>query len=423
MPLPDRGTTHIIGAGLAGLAAAIRLADRGQAIVIHEATEHAGGRCRSYFDDLTGMLIDNGTHLVLSGNHAARAFLRTVGTEERLKGPVDADYPFVDLATNRHWKLSFGNGFFPWWIFRKRDRVPGTRTGDYLSLARLAWAPTDKPLGETMSGRSAVYQRLIAPFFLAALNIEPLKGSTKLIAAIIRETIAKGGKASRPLMAEDGIGNVFIQPALDYLGRRDIAVQFKSELVTLGFAKDRVAELKFIDRIVPVGDNDDVILAVPAFTAKRLMPDLRTPSSFRPIVNVHFRVDAPESFPPMIGVINGTSDWIFSGRGKISVTISDAQRVTRMTREAIAQKIWEEVAAITKLPSALPPWQIVREPRATFAATPEENASRPQAETKWHNLFLAGDWTATGLPATLEGAIRSGNRAADLVRRGERAAA
>ena len=80
-------------------------------------------------------------------------------------------------------------------------------------------------------------------------------------------------------------------------------------------------------------------------------------------------------------------------------------------------------ASLQNLPAELPPWQIVRERRATFAATPEENAKRPPAETKWDNLFLAGDWTATGLPATLEGAIRSGNRAADLVVRNERVAA
>jgi squalene-associated FAD-dependent desaturase len=422
MPSSDRGTVHIIGAGLAGLAAAVRLSDSGRNVIVHEGTDHAGGRCRTYFDDLTGMPIDNGTHLVLSGNYAARAFLRTIGSEQRLQGPRNADYPFVDLVSNKRWKLSFGSGFFPWWIFRKRDRAPGTGVSDYLPLARLAWASSDRSLGEMMSGTEAVYQRLIAPFFLAALNIEPLKGSTKLVAAIIRETIARGGKAVRPLLAQDGIGNVFVQPALSYLDKRGIKVRFENELEGLRFSGRRVAELVFSDGVTPLDDNDDVILAVPAFGAKRLLPDLPTPSSFRSIVNVHFKVDPPESFPPMLGVLNGKSDWIFSAPGKISVTISDAERLTKLPREELAKTIWREVATIAKLPAELPPWQIVRERRATFAATPEENARRPGAETEWSNLFLAGDWTATGLPATLEGAIRSGNRAADLVARNRRAA-
>jgi hypothetical protein len=216
-------------------------------------------------------------------------------------------------------------------------------------------------------------------------------------------------------MACEGIGNVFIEPAVDYLRQRGVAVSFKHELHDLRFAGRRVSELDFGDEVVSLGENDVVILAVPAYAAGRLMPDLQTPSSFRGIVNAHFRIDPPEAFPPMLGIINGVCDWIFATPGRVSVTISDAERFMQMPRDTLAQKIWEEVAAVMKLPSELPPWQIVRERRATFAATPEENAKRPSAKTEWQNFFLAGDWTATGLPATLEGAVRSGNRAADLV--------
>jgi len=125
----------------------------------------------------------------------------------------------------------------------------------------------------------------------------------------------------------------------------------------------------------------------------------------------------------MMGIINGSGEWLFALAGRISVTISDADAMFNMPREALAQKIWTEASKIMGISDALPPWQIVRERRATFAATPEENAKRPAAETKWDNLFLAGDWTATGLPATLESAVRSGNRAADLVSESQRIAA
>ncbi|HLL26104.1 MAG TPA: hydroxysqualene dehydroxylase HpnE [Xanthobacteraceae bacterium] len=415
MPLSDRDTVHIIGAGLAGLAAAVRLADGERKIIIHEATEYAGGRCRSYFDEATGMLIDNGTHLVLSGNHAARAFVRTIGAEAGLQGPEAADFPFLDLATDKRWTLRFGSGLFPWWIFDKDRRVPETSAIDYLPLARLMWPAADRPLGEVVASAGPLYERLLTPFFLAALNIEPREASTKLAAALIRETGALGGKACRPLMAPDGIGNVFIEPALDYLQRRGVSVSFKHELHGLGFDGGRVTALDFGGEAVALSESDAVILAVPAYTASRLLPDLQTPSAFRGIVNAHFRADPPEAFPPMLGIINGTCDWIFSTPGRVSVTISDADRFMPLPREALAEKIWQEVAAVMKLPRELPPWQLVRERRATFAATPEENARRPRAETAWRNFFLAGDWTATGLPATLEGAIRSGNRAAELV--------
>jgi hypothetical protein len=112
-------------------------------------------------------------------------------------------------------------------------------------------------------------------------------------------------------------------------------------------------------------------------------------------------------------VVNGTAEWVFCFPQRISVTISAADRLLDVARETLAARLWEEVAAVTGIIGALPPWQIIKERRATFAALPSENARRPSCVTQWNNLMLAGDWTQTGLPATIEGAIRSGNRAAE----------
>ena len=134
-------TIHIIGAGLAGLAAAVALLKRGARVVVHEATAYAGGRCRSYHDTALGMEIDNGNHLLLSANHAALAFLRDIGAEGRLAGPRGAAFDFIDLATRERWTLRMNEGRLPWWIFSPRMRVPGTRAFDYLKLARLLAPP------------------------------------------------------------------------------------------------------------------------------------------------------------------------------------------------------------------------------------------------------------------------------------------
>ncbi len=174
---------------------------------------------------------------------------------------------------------------------------------------------------------------------------------------------------------------------------------------------------------IDLAPEDAVILAVPAYAAAAFVPGLQTPTAHRGIVNAHFRIDPPADAPLMLGVINGTSEWIFSFPGRIAVTISDAARFFDMPRAELAQEIWREVAKALRLSETLPPWQIVRERRATFAATPEENAKRPGPRTAWPNLILAGDWTATGLPATIESAVRSGNRAADLIGADKRVAA
>lgn len=413
MRLSD-GTVHIIGAGMAGLSAAVRLTDQSRRVAVHEAAAQPGGRCRSYYDHATGMLIDNGTHVVLSGNRAACSFAESIGSAAGLHAPAEAEFNFIDLPSKSRWSLRFNDGRLPWWVFDKTRRVPGTNATDYLALARLALPAADKTIGDVLACSGPIYTRLIEPLLLAALNIDPQEGSIKLASTLIRETLALGGRACRPLLARGGIGSVFVDPAIANLKRRGVSIFLRDELVALRFSNGRVTQLEFIDRIEPLGEDDSVILAVTPNAATKLLPGLTAPTTFRGIVNAHFRIDPPHDMPAMLGVIDGTSEWIFSMPGRMSVTISSADRLFKLPREELARRIWHEVAAISGLPAALPPWQIVRERRATFAATPEQNARRPKPQTEWSNLFLAGDWTATGLPATLEGAVRSGYRAADL---------
>src|SRR6185437_4885514 len=125
----------------------------------------------------------------------------------------------------------------------------------------------------------------------------------------------------------------------------------------------------------------------------------------RSIVNAHFKAVPPPGLPPMLGVIGGLVQWIFPFEDRISITVSGADAIVDDDRESLARRFWADVAKVLHLPADLPPWQVVKERRATFAATPAQAARRPPARTRWVNLLLAGDWTATGLPATIEGTI------------------
>ena len=408
-------TTHIIGAGLAGLAAALKLTGRGETVVVHEATAFVGGRCRSYHDAAVGMVIDNGNHLLLSGNRAALDYLREVGAADRLTGPHEAEFQFVDLAGGERWTLRPNSGRVPWWIFDASRRVPGTQALDYLALARLLLPPPGKTVDAVISCKGPLYGRLVEPLLLAALNIDPPRGSAKLASAVIRETLAAGGAACRPLLARDGLSATLIEPALAVLERRGAHVQLEHQLRAVRFGTNRVDALDFGGETIALAEEDAVILAVPPYAAASLVRGLKVPTEFRAIVNAHFRIDPPAGQPPILGVINGTVEWLFAFPGRLSVTISAGDRLIDTPREELAKTIWAEVAGVADLPPELPPWQIVRERRATFAATPAQDLKRPDAATAWRNFALAGDWTNTGLPATLEGAIRSGNRAAELM--------
>jgi len=276
---------HVVGAGLAGLSAAVALAARGMRVILSEAAPQAGGRCRSYRDARLGMVIDNGNHLVLSGNRAVGRYLRRIGAGHRLTAPPAAEFPFLDLRDGTRWTLRPNDGVLPWWVLSSTRRAPGAALRNYAALARLARRHPGKRIDEVLPCRGMLGERLSQPVLVSMLNTMPERGSVELAGALIRESLARGGDA-------------------DHLLERD----------------------------------PDALLAAP----------------------------------------------------------------------------WGEVAVALNLPPEPPPGRIVKERRATCAATPGQDARGPPSRMAFANLAVAGDWTATGRPATIEGALRSGETAAAL---------
>jgi hydroxysqualene dehydroxylase len=412
------GRVYVVGAGLAGLSAAVGLAAKGVAVELSEAAGQAGGRCRSYFDAQLGLTIDNGNHLVLSGNQAVMRYLGAIGAADRLAGPDQAVFDFVDLRGGERWRLRPNEGPVPWWVFAKDRRVPGARVTEYLGLGGFLLPQPGRRVDQVLSCSGVLWERLLEPFLLAALNTQPQTGSADLAGAVVRETLAKGGRFYRPRIAEPTLAAAFIDPALRMLaGRSNAAVRLNRRLRAFVFEAGRVSGLVFGDDVTPIGADDRVILAVPPWIAQSLIEGLSAPDEFRAIVNAHFNIAPPTGAPPIVGLIGGTAEWAFAFPDRLSVTISGADAIVDENREVLIRRIWADVCAVYGLSGDLPPWQIVKERRATFAATPEQNARRPAARTAWPNLFLAGDWTATGLPATIEGALRSGETAARLAAR------
>lgn len=409
-------TVHVIGAGVSGLSAGVRLSQAGFTVHVHEATHQAGGRCRSYFDGATQLTVDNGNHLVLSGNAHVRDYTRTIGTEDKLVGPESALFPFADVKTGKRWTLDLGTGRIPFWLFNASRRVPDTSVLDYLKLMPLVWSSTSRHVRDAITCEGTLYERLVGPLLLAALNVDPPEGSAGLAGAIVRKTLLAGGAACRPLIAREGLSKVLVDPAIAFVEARGGSVSLGHEVHRIGYADQRVTSLDFGGSdIVELNPSDAVVLAVPPRPAATLLPGLSVPTEYRAIVNAHFRHVPPVGTPPMVGIVNGIVDWVFAFDDRLSITISNADQLVNLPREELAQKLWDEVCLSTGITAELPAWQINRERRATFASTREQNALRPGAETQYQNLVLAGDWTDTGLPATIEGSIQSGDKAAQIL--------
>ena len=257
-----------------------------------------------------------------------------------------------------------------------------------------------------------LYAALWRPLLLAALNTEPPEAAAGLAAGVLRETLLRGGGASRPLIARDGLSAALDRPgaALPRKPQREGASS-STICAAIEFGRTSVAALDFGDEPVRLDYEDGVVLAVPAGDGVTLVPGLEAPRRVPRHRQRAFRWCRRPDMPPMIGVVNGTVEWIFSlpATGCRSPS-APPTGCSSTPREALAETIWRRsrrgdghcgapLAAVADRAGA------AGDVRRTAGRERQAAGHRKRA---WDNLVLAGDWTATGLPATIEGAIRSG---------------
>ncbi len=405
-------TVHLIGAGLAGLSAAVRLTAAGRRVIVHESAPQAGGRSRSFFDSTLGRTVDNGSHLALSGNRALLGYLDRIGARDGLRELRPAAFPFLDLRTGERWTLRPGG----LWLFDRARRVPGSRPADYLSALRTLAAGPDATIAQALPPDGPLQDRLWQPLAVSVMNGAPDRSSARLFGAVLKETLLRGEAACRPLFADRGLSAALIDPAVAWLERNGAEFRFGARVDGLERDDGRVTALSVSGTRLVLGAGDSVVLAAPAWIAGRLLPDLPVPAAGRAIVNAHFRLAQPPALPgglPFLGLVGGTAEWLFLRGDVASVTVSDADALADEPTDAITARLWGDVARALGVDGPAAPCRVVKERRATPDQAPEQVAKRPGPRVAGlANLALAGDWTDTGLPATLEGAARSGERAA-----------
>ena len=405
-------TVHVIGAGLAGLSAAVRLTESGRTVHVYEAAPRAGGRCRSYFEPRLDRTIDNGGHVILGANEATLAYVETIGAREELTEIAPARIPFIDLATGDRWSIRPNGGPIPWWPLAPSRRVPGTGLTDYAALIRLLTAGTDDAVTDRVAPTSVLYRRLLDPLATAIMNTPPAEAAAWPLAKVLRSTLLRGERACRPIFARHGLSRALIDPALAWLERLGTRFRANARVDRLEFAGDGITGIRIDGEAIDVG-RDAIVLATPSWTAAELVPDLPHPADHSAIVNAHFRLPQPPDLElPLLGIIGGTAQWLILREDVVSVTVSAADSLVDEDQDRLLDRLWRDTAKGLGLTGPRPPGRLIKEKRATFRQTPAAERRRPPTGTAWRNLFLAGDWTATGLPATIEGAILSGQHAA-----------
>ncbi|MET4807401.1 hydroxysqualene dehydroxylase HpnE [Limibacillus sp. MBR-115] len=409
---------HVIGCGLAGLSAAVRLAAAGLKPLLYEQSGHAGGRCRSYRDPALECLLDNGNHLLLSANREVLAYLDLLDARRGLRENLPARFPFVDLADTRRWALNLESGRLKGALDLCKA-LPGVRPRDLSALLRFLFVREGAVVTDLVSSNHALYRPLIEPLTLAVMNGPPEAVSASLLARVLRQTLFKGASTCRPLLPAEGLGPALVEPALAFLAERNIQPLYHHRLKDIGLSAGGVDHLEFAAGRSDLKPGEAVVLAIPPWGCdalqERFLPQVET----KAIVNLHYRLPKSvdhKTLEPFLGVLGGRIQWIFRRGDVVSVTISDGERWMADAPETLAQMLWPEVATALQLGEIdTPPFRVIKERRATPLQSPAAAGHRRGSRTAFSNLFIAGDWCDTGYPATIESAVLSGRLAAAAI--------
>ena len=424
----------VVGAGFAGLAAAVRLARGGARVTVLERRPFLGGRAYSFADPGTGEVVDNGPHALMGAYTEALDFLAEIGAREKLEIQPRLHVTLADPALGMGTVAAPpvpGPLQAPAALLRYRLLAPGDRIRLLIGALRLAGRGAelgDRTVAEALGdvGQSSeACARFWHPLAIATLNEAPELAAAAPFAAVLRRAFFAGARAARFALARVPLSDLYTSDACRAVEKAGGTVTTGAAVASLSLAGERVDGVVLKDgrRIAA----DAAVLAVP-FTAllRFLPPALRDVPPFRalarlgtsPIVSVHLWLDRPVRWgSPFLGLLGGRTQWLFDcGGHRIASVTSGARFWDDAADEQIAAEVLADARAV--LPAMAEARcvrsLVVRERHATLSLTPAADAVRPAVATPLANLFLAGDWVQTGLPATIEGAVQSGRAAARL---------
>jgi squalene-associated FAD-dependent desaturase len=448
--LPAGGTVAVVGGGWAGCAAAVELARHGAKVTLFEQARSLGGRARSI--EIDGRQLDNGQHILLGAYKETLGLLKRVGIDARaamLRLPLQMRYP----AGSGGMDFLAARLPAPWHVLVGLLRAKGLAREDKLALARFTSAArwmgwrldTDVPVTVLLErfGQTERLQRLMwHPLCLAALNTAPERASANVFLAVLRDSLGARRPASDMLLPRLDLGALFPQAAGRYLaahgGTNHTGAKVES-LVRSGTAWEVAASGHALGGAWRAG-FDAVVLATPAsHSAALLAPFAETGElaaqlqgfEYEPIATCYLQYDAALRLPlPFYALFDAPAQQRFgqfvfdrgqldaSQAGLLAVVISAAGTAAAFEQDALARACAAQLdAAFPGLGLGAPLWRrVITEKRATFACTP--GLARPDNATALPGLVLAGDYTASDYPATLETAVRSGQAAASVILRG-----
>ncbi len=439
----------IIGGGLSGLAAAVRLSARKLRVAIVEQSARLGGRCYSYTDERTGDVVDNGQHVLLGAYHHTLEYLELAGTEKLLRREPTLSLPLIHPSKGftefklkslpRPLHLTAGMlqfSLLPWADRRKLFRVGKAlqfwTPGREKELARMSVDGWLRSLHQSEEALRCLWH----PIAVSVMNEIPSRASALVFARSLRAAFLSKKSDSALLLPTVGQTDLYVTGILERLRREHVDIALTSEVKSLGSEGGSITGVSLHSGETVRAEK--ILSAVPYYALARILPaKFKRAEPFSrlheftssPIISLHLWFE--RDFMPMeyAGLIDGTVQWVFNRRritrtegrleGYLSCVISGAHALVDRPKEDIVRLALDDLHIFFPDSRRLPLRHsvVIKEKRATFSPSNRVEPLRPGTATPLKNLFLAGDWTNTGLPATIEGAVLSGFTAAETLLR------
>ena len=418
----------IIGSGIAGLNAASILSSRNYQVTLLEASPKFGGKTYSFKNSETDEIIDNGQHILMGCYDHTIRFLKLIGAEDKF---VHQKNLYVKFLTNEKKEYSIDASKFPYPINLLKAIFNYSALDFYDKirfLALLIKLPfiSEKSL-ENLNVKEWLEREnqtptIIKSFWeilcIGALNTTLEKASAKLFHKILLQMFFSGNFASTIILPKYGLSESIINPALSFIKNNRASVISSEQVKEIVIEENKVIRIMTDKNIYE--DFDFLILAIPEYSLQKIncncliSPEINF--TYSTILNIHIWLKENPVKEKFFGLIDSPLHWIFNKDSHLNIVISNANQYSKMDNVEILKMVMDELEKFTEIKiSDLSLYKIIREKRATFIPDKSVLDKRPENKTNVKNLFLAGDWTNTDLPATIESATKSGETAANLI--------
>lgn len=418
----------VVGGGFAGLSSAAFLSSNGHNVQLLEASPKLGGRAYSFLDKKTNTMIDNGQHILMGCYKETINFLKLIEADKNLfyqkkleVNFVKENYQLVPLKSVPLFyplNLLFGMLNFKAISFCDRLKLlkiflklPFYSSKKLNKLTVYDWLKEEKQTENAMEA----FWKILA---IGALNTNLKNASAKTFVDILKEIFLNGSFAATILLPKYGLTETYCVPASLFIEKNGGTVNLSSQVTKLLYNDGRIEKVITPEKVYD--DFDFVISAIPHFALEKIIADesiiINPELNYSSILNIHIWLKENYLSKSFYGLIGSPVHWIFNKGTYLNLVISDADHLINNNDEELYELVCCELRKFVNLDEDLiTAYKVIKEKRATFISSNEIMNKRPLQQTRIKNLILAGDWVDTGLPSTIESAVKSGRLAADLI--------